>query len=86
MNIYIGNLEYSTKEDELQRVFEEHGQVTSVKIIRDKFTGKAKGFAFLEMANDAEADNAIHALNGKEVNGRQIKVSRAVPPKTNRRY
>jgi RNA recognition motif-containing protein len=80
MNIYVGNLNYNLKEDELQELFAEFGEVTSVKIITDKFTGRAKGFGFVEMADDAAAKKAMDALDGKEIGGRNIKVNQARPP------
>jgi RNA recognition motif-containing protein len=80
MNIYVGNLNYNLKEDELQELFAEFGEVTSVKIITDKFTGRAKGFGFVEMADDAAAQKAMDELDGKEVGGRNIKVNQARPP------
>ncbi len=80
MNIYVGNLNYNLKEDELQELFGQHGEVTSVKIITDKFTGRAKGFGFVEMANDDEAQKAMDDLDGKDVGGRNIKVNQARPP------
>ena len=66
MNIYIGNLNYRVKEADLQQVIEEYGAVESVKIIKDRETGKSKGFAFIEMNNDAQAKQAIEELNGSE--------------------
>jgi len=80
MNIYVGNLNYNLKEDELQELFGQYGEVTSVKIITDKFTGRAKGFGFVEMANDDEAQKAMDDLDGKDVGGRNIKVNQARPP------
>jgi RNA recognition motif-containing protein len=77
MNIYVGNLSYNASEEELQDVFQEFGQVSSVKIIRDRDTGRAKGFAFITMDNDQEGQNAIENLNQAEVFGRSIKVSEA---------
>jgi len=90
MNLYIGNLDYGIKEENLRELFEEFGEVTSVKIITDKFSGRSKGYAFVEMASDAEADQAIEALNGKSVNDRNISVAKARPktegaPNNNRR-
>lgn len=77
MNIYIGNLPFSVKEDDLRTMFVEFGEVESVKIISDSFSGRAKGFAFLEMPSNSEADQAIKALNGKFIDGRNIKVNPA---------
>ncbi len=81
MNIYVGNLNYSLQEKELEEVFSEFGEVTSVKIIKDKVTGRSKGFGFIEMENDNEASNAIQELNGAEVKGRSLKVNQAKPPR-----
>lgn len=77
MNIYVGNLNYNLSEDDLRQVFEEHGEVTSAKIIIDKYSGRSKGFGFVEMPNDDEATAAIEALNDKDVNGRNMKVNQA---------
>ena len=79
MNIYVGNLDYNLQENELEQLFSEYGEVSSVKIIKDKYTGKAKGFGFVEMPSDEEATNAIEELNGTEVSGRQMKVNKAKP-------
>ncbi|MFC2138705.1 RNA recognition motif domain-containing protein [Bacteroidota bacterium] len=81
MNIYVGNLNYSLQEEELKEVFGEYGEVASVKIIKDKVTGRSKGFGFIEMENDSEANNAIQELNGVEVKGRSLKVNQAKPPR-----
>ena len=77
MNIYIGNLNFNLVEDELKQIFEEYGSVNSVRIITDKFSGRSKGFGFVEMATDEEAKKAIESLNGADVGGRNIKVSAA---------
>lgn len=82
MNIYVGNLSYKVEESELKGHFEEYGEVTSVKIITDKYSGRSKGFAFIEMANEEEAKTAINELNGKEIDGRQIVVNIARPKRT----
>ena len=81
MNIYVGNLNYNLSEDELEKVFSTYGEVTSVKIIRDKYTDQSKGFGFIEMANDADAQKAIDELNGTEVKGRELRVNQARPPR-----
>jgi len=81
MNIYVRNLNYSLREDELGQVFSEFGEVSSVKIIKDKMTGRSKGFGFVEMTNDNEALEAISKLNGSDVKGRSIQVDKALPPK-----
>ena len=79
MNIYIENLNYRVKEADLQQVIEEYGAVESVKIIKDRETGKSKGFAFIEMNNDAQAKQAIEELNGSEFEGRTMIVKEARP-------
>lgn len=79
MNIYIGNLNYRVREDDLKQVMEEYGIVDSVKIIKDRETGKSKGFAFVEMPNDADAKKAIEELNEAEYEGRQMVVKEARP-------
>lgn len=84
MNIYVGNLPFNLGEDNLKEIFEEYGEVTSSKIISDKFTGRSKGFGFIEMANDDEAKNAIEELNNAEVGGRNIKVNESQPRENNR--
>jgi len=84
MNIYVGNLSYGVDEDGLKQTFGEYGEVTSVKIISDKFTGRSKGFGFVEMANDDQGKEAIEALNGKEMDGRNITVNEARPREDNR--
>jgi len=75
--IYVGNMSYDIDEPQLTDLFAEHGEVVSTKIIVDQFTGRSKGFAFIEMTNDEEALAAIADLNGKEINGRQLKVNEA---------
>lgn len=79
MNIYIGNLPYTVTEDDLKEVFSEFGEISSVNIIMDKFSGRSKGFGFVEMPNDSEADDAIKALNESAMQGRNIKVNQAKP-------
>jgi RNA recognition motif-containing protein len=79
MNIYVGNLPYSITEDELKDVFTEFGEVSSVNIITDKFSGQSKGFGFVEMASNSEADEAIKALNESNLKGRNIRVNQAKP-------
>ena len=79
MNIFVAKLNYDTQEDDLRHVFEEFGEVDSVKIIMDKFTGRSKGFGFVEMPNDDEARGAIEGLNETEIDGRQIVVKKARP-------
>ncbi len=77
MNIYVGNLPYKVVEDELKGIFEEYGEVTSVKIIKDRVTNRSKGFAFVEMPNQDEATNAIQELDEAELVGRNIRVNEA---------
>jgi len=86
MNIYVGNLNYSVKEEDLNELFSEYGEVVSVKLIKDRETGRAKGFAFVEMANDDEASKAIENLDGSDLEGRNMKVNQAKPrePRTPR--
>ncbi len=79
MNIYVGNLSFDVTEDELQKLFEEHGSVVSVNIIKDRYTGNSKGFGFVEMENQADAEKAIKELDESEVKGRNIKVNQARP-------
>ena len=79
MNIYVGNLSYQTSEEDMQRAFEAFGKVTSVAIIKDKFSGQSKGFGFVEMENDEEARAAIEGTDGKDLRGRQLKVNEARP-------
>ena len=79
MNIYVGNLSYEVTEQELQRAFEAFGQVESVNIIKDKFSGRSKGFGFVEMPDKANAQSAINELNGKELKGRSLNVNEARP-------
>jgi len=79
MNIYVGNLPYSVTEDDLKEAFSEFGEVSSVTVISDKFSGQSKGFGFVEMPNNSEADAAIKALNESDFKGRNIKVNQAKP-------
>lgn len=79
MNIYVGNLSKETAEDELRQAFEGFGAVSKVSIIKDNFSGDSRGFAFVEMPNDGEAESAISGLNGKEINGRALNVNQARP-------
>ena len=82
MNIYVGNLPFNLGEEDLKEIFEEYGEVGETKIISDKFSGRSKGFGFVEMANDDEANNAIKELNNAEVSGRNIKVNESKPRET----
>jgi RNA recognition motif-containing protein len=79
MNIYVGNLPYSVTEDELRTAFAAFGEVSSVNVITDKFSGQSKGFGFVEMPENAAADAAIKALNETPMGGRNIKVNQAKP-------
>ena len=79
MNIYVGNLSYDVTEDELRNLFRAYGDVSSVTIINDKYTGQSKGFGFVEMPKQAEAEEAIKTLNGNAVSGRNITVNQARP-------
>lgn len=83
MNIYIGNLSFETTEDQLRQSFEEYGNVSTVNIIADKYSGKSRGFAFVEMSTKDEAMKAISGLNGFEIDGRALNVSEAKPRKDN---
>ena len=83
MNIYIGNLSYKVDENDLKGIFEEYGEVTSVKIIKDKYSGRSKGFAFVEMTNNDEAKTAIKELNGGELDNRKVIINEAKPRRTN---
>ena len=83
MNIYVGNLLFDVTEDELKELFAPFGQVTEVRLIMDKFSGKSKGFGFIEMPSKEEAEKAIEGLNGKDIKGRAMTVNEA-KPKTER--
>lgn len=80
-NIYIGNLNYDTTEDTLRDAFAAHGEVTSVNIVTDRYSGRPRGFAFVEMEDDEAAAAAIGALNGQPLDGRQLRVDEARPKK-----
>ena len=79
MNIYVGNLSYDVSTEDLRQAFEAHGEVSSANIIKDKYSGQPRGFAFVEMPNDGEAQTAIENLNGKDLSGQCMKVSEARP-------
>ncbi len=81
MNLYVGNLNFNTSENELRQVFEKYGEVSVVNIIKDKYSGRSKGFAFVDMTTDEAGKTAIESLNKKEINGRTMKVSEAIPKK-----
>ena len=84
MNIYVGNLSYEVTEEDLQEAFEGFGQIESLKIIKDNYSGRSKGFGFVEMSNNADAQSAIDGLNDKELEGRTLKVNTARPRTENR--
>ena len=84
MNIYAGNLPWDLSEDELRKTFEAFGQVESVRIITDRYSGRSRGFGFVEMPNKEEGDAAIADLNGKDMKGRAIKVNEARAKDDNR--
>jgi RNA recognition motif-containing protein len=77
--IYVGNISFQTTDDDLNKIFSEIGKVESAQIIKDRDTGRSKGFGFVEMSDDAAAAKAIEQLNGKEMNGRALTVNEARP-------
>lgn len=79
MNIYVSNLSFNVTDDDLEGFFAEYGEVSSARVITDKFTGKSRGFGFVEMPNDEAARKAIAELDGGKVEGREIKVAEARP-------
>jgi RNA recognition motif-containing protein len=79
MNIYVGNLSYNTNEHDLRAAFEAHGEVTSAAVITDRDSGQSKGFGFVEMSDSGSAQSAISAMDGSDLDGRQIKVNEARP-------
>lgn len=85
MNIYAGNLSRDLSESELREAFEAFGEVSSVAIIKDKFTGESRGFGFVEMPGKSEAEAAIQELNGKEMKGRTMNINEARPRRDNNR-
>lgn len=78
-NIFVGNLSFATTEDTIRSLFETHGTVERVSIVTDRESGQPRGFGFVEMANDAEGDKAIAALNGRDIDGRTLNVNEARP-------
>ena len=84
MNIYVGNLSYEVTEEDLKEAFEVFGEVESVKVLKDTYSGRSKGFGFVEMASNAEAQAAIDGLNDKELKGRTLTVNKARPRTENR--
>lgn len=85
MNIYVGNLDYKVRDEELREAFEEYGEVSSARVIKDRDTGRSKGFGFVEMPNDSEGKSAIDALNEAEFGSRPMKVNEARPRESNYR-
>jgi len=79
MNIYVGNLSYDTTEEDLEKAFEIYGAVDTVRVIKDNYSGRSKGFGFVEMPTKSEAQSAIEGLNGKDLKGRSLNVSEARP-------
>ncbi len=79
MNIYVGNLSYTLDESELREAFAAYGEVSSVKVLMDRETGRSRGFGFVEMPNQAEAEAAVAEINGKEIGGRALRVNEARP-------
>lgn len=79
MNIYVGNLSYDLTDEDLRSAFEEYGEVETASVIKDKFTGQSKGFGFVEMPRQADAEEAIKQLNGANLKGRNLKVNQARP-------
>ncbi|MCC6287640.1 MAG: RNA-binding protein [Chitinophagaceae bacterium] len=77
MNLYVGNLSWTMTEDDLRTLFEQYGTVSSIKIVKDRETGRSKGFGFVEMENDTEAQNALSSLYDKEIQGRKIVINEA---------
>ena len=85
-NIYVGNLSFSSTEEAIEKLFAAHGTVASVRIIMDPETGRSRGFSFVEMPNDREAEAAIAALNNFELDGRQLKINEARPKREREGY
>jgi len=83
MNIYVGNLDYKIRENDIRSAFEAHGTVSSVKIVTDRDTGRSKGFAFVEMPDDSQGRNAIEQMNGRELGKRNVVVNEARPRENN---
>jgi len=90
MRIYVGNLPYSVTDDELRDTFAEYGELASAEVVKDRFSGQSKGFGFVDMPNNSEADAAIKALNETRLKGRNLKVNQAKPrtdrPSRGRRF
>ncbi|MFA7445157.1 MAG: RNA-binding protein [Flavobacteriaceae bacterium] len=86
MNIFVGNLNFQTTEEQLQDLFSSYGEVTSVKIMTDKFSGRSRGFGFIEMPDQAQAEKAITQLHDSTLNSRPMVVNEAKPRENNSRY
>jgi len=86
VKIYVGNIPYSSSEDSLRSLFEQYGEVTSVTIVTDRYTGRSRGFGFVEMPNDEQAREAINSLNGHEFEGRELRVNESRPRPRRRRF
>ena len=82
--LYVGNLSWGTNDESLKNAFQAAGTVESAKVVKDKYTDRSRGFAFVEMTNDDDANKAIEMFDGKDLDGRQIKVNEARPPKNDR--
>ncbi len=82
--LFVGNIAWSASEDDLRNLFSQHGEVEDLIILKDKFTNRSKGFGFVTFADDSEAENAISALNGYNLNGRDLVVNEARPPRRDR--
>ena len=79
MNIYVGNLSYEAENEDLMKAFEPYGKVVKATVIKDKFSGRSRGFGFVEMSTETETKAAIEGMSGKELKGRQLKVNEALP-------
>lgn len=84
MNIYISNLSFGVQDEDLRKLFSEYGEVSSAKIITDKFTGKSRGFGFVEMPDSTAAESAVNGLNNASIDGRSVKVMEARPKEERR--
>lgn len=82
MKVYVGNLPYKVTDKDLKEMFAEYGEVTEAVVITDKYSGRSKGFGFVTFENDEEANQAIEAMNGKDIEGRELKVNEARPMKS----
>ncbi|MDA3864604.1 MAG: RNA-binding protein [Deltaproteobacteria bacterium] len=82
MNIFVGNLSYDLTEEELSQAFEQYGELSSVKIIKNRFNGKSRGFGFVEFEDEANGQTAIDELNGQELKGRPLRVDKARPKRS----